>query len=298
MQLIEINNPHWQVGILPQQGGSLAYGRMRISGTWFDVLRPTPPPYSNPSSFLMLPWANRIRDGVLRYKGQTWQLRTTPDDGTARHGDVRKRAWQVIHADEQGVHLRFESDSAADFNFPFRLIADAHYFLEDTDWVWRVSLTNADTQPFPAGFGFHPYFVRHNPHMPMLHIPCEQAYTLTDAMPTAGAHAIPHRLDFREPRPVPDGAQLDDLLTARTPDDAPLRLIYRDWHTELHILADALYSHVILFNAADGSLAVEPQTNANDGFNLFARGVAGSGIFELAPQETVQAAVRLRLVRR
>jgi aldose 1-epimerase len=64
-----LQNKDWQVGILPETGASIAFGRMRYSGAWVDVLRPTAEAdYGNPSktsSFLMLPWANRIRDGLL-----------------------------------------------------------------------------------------------------------------------------------------------------------------------------------------------------------------------------------------
>jgi aldose 1-epimerase len=40
-------------------------------------------------------------------------------------------------------------------------------------------------------------------------------------------------------------------------------------------------------------VAVEPMTNANDGFNLLAQGIEGSGVFVLEPGETVRGEVRL-----
>src|SRR5690349_14388400 len=160
MMLHLLQNKDWQVGILPETGASIAFGRMRYSGAWVDVLRPTAEAdYSNPSktsSFLMLPWANRIRDGLLRFDGQSWQLQTTKDDGTARHGDVRKRAWQVLDSDEKSIRLSLHSSDFADFNFPFRLSTELSFRLEESDFVWEVSLKNEDERPFPAGFGFHP----------------------------------------------------------------------------------------------------------------------------------------------
>lgn len=291
-----LENKDWQVEILPETGGSIAFGRMRYSGAWVDVLRPTAEAdYSNPSktsSFLMLPWANRIRDGLLRFEGKSWQLQTTKDDGTARHGDVRKRAWNVLESGNHAIRLGLNSWDFTDFNFPFRFSTELSFRLEDSDFVWEVMLKNADNVAFPAGFGFHPYFMRHGETL--LQIPCNQQYILKNAMPDAAPIAIQSDLDFRTPRAITETMQFDDLLTGRE-GNAPLRLIYKDWQRALEIHADALYEHVILYSADDGTIAVEPQTNANDGFNLRENRIANGGVFVLQAGESINAAIRLRL---
>jgi aldose 1-epimerase len=289
----QIQNKHWQAGILPDAGGSLAFARMRYSGAWIDLIRPTPEGGS-PGSFLMLPWANRIRDGLLRYAGEQWQLKTA-DDGTARHGDVRKRSWVVGHRAGDRLTLHFDTATHDDFNWPFALMADLIFRLEDADFVWQVSLTNTDQRSFPAGFGFHPYFVHPAENMPRVQIPCDKQFPLAGSMATGAAQPIEPLVDFREPRPITPDMTLDHLLTNRNASQ-PIRLIYEDWGVELQIIADELFQHVVVFTAPDGAIAVEPQTNANDGFNLMADGVPGHGVFEVAPGETVIGEVRLRLV--
>ena len=61
-----LENEYWQVGILPETGASIAFGRVRRDDTWVDVMRPTDlADYDNPSqcaSFVLMPWSNRIRD--------------------------------------------------------------------------------------------------------------------------------------------------------------------------------------------------------------------------------------------
>lgn len=74
-----------------------------------------------------------------------------------------------------------------------------------------------------------------------------------------------------------------------------MRLIYEAWQTEIQMHTDRLYQHIILFSAEDASLAVEPQTNANDGFNLYENDIEGSGIFVIQPEESVRAAIKLRI---
>ena len=288
-----LQNEHWQAEILPELGASIGACRIRYRGAWVDVIRPTPPG-GKPGGFLMLPWANRIREGRLYFRGESWQLATTSDDHTARHGDVRKRPWEVIGEHEAVAHYRFEAAADDDFNFPFALSARLTYALEDTHFIWRVTITNRDTRPFPAGFGFHPYFQRYSETMPQLQIPCNKQFILTDVMATEAAVPIDPKVDFREPRPVPDEMTLDHLLTSRI-SDHPIRLIYTDWQTEIQMHTDAIFKHVVVYTALDGTLAVEPQTNANDGFNLMAKQVPGHGVFVLEPGQAMMGEVRLQV---
>lgn len=293
-----LQNKHWQVGILPETGASTAFARIRYSGAWVDVMRPTnEADYHNASkcsNFLMLPWANRIRDGILRYQGESWQLETA-SDGTARHGDVRKRPWQIIEQSETRLKLKIDSGDFENFNFPFAISAIVDYRLEDEDFVWEVTLTNQDERDFPAGFGFHPYFQRMNETMPMLEIPCDQYFILRDAMPDNAPVDIVPELDFRDLRPVTDTLVFDHLLANRNT-SKPIRLVYEAWATEIQMTVDDIFKHVILYSAPDGTLAVEPQSNANDGFNLRENGFDDGGIFVVQAGESIKSAIRLRVL--
>src|SRR5262245_33175971 len=104
-----LENEFWQVGILPETGASIAFGRVRRGDTWVDVMRPTAPTdygnSSNCASFIMIPWSNRIRDGKMRFNDVDYQLQVNSGDGTAIHGDVRKRAWKVDQADATSITL-------------------------------------------------------------------------------------------------------------------------------------------------------------------------------------------------
>lgn len=305
-----LQNDVWQVGILPETGGSIAFGRVKHrawSGKdWLDVLRPTAPTdYGNSSkcsSFIMMPWCNRIRDGILVFEGERCQLRTAQDDGTARHGDVRNRPWEITRASATMLGLYFDSRQAADVNFPFAFSALAEYALENHEFVWRLALTNEDERRFPAGFGHHPYFVRSpiQPQQwaeaPVLTIDCAQEFPLTDAMATGAPQPIAPEVDFRQARLVGDG-QFNHLLTGRS-DEAGhsevFRMRYADAGVELSVKADAIFRHIVLYTLDDQPfVAVEPMTNANDGFNLYEQGIEGSGVFVLEPGETVRGEVRL-----
>jgi aldose 1-epimerase len=294
--LITLQNDHWQAGILPGTGASIAFGRVWKDGAWLDLLRPTAEAdYGNSSkcaSFLMLPWCNRIKDGLLRFDGQTYPLRTTKDDGTARHGDVRGRAWKIESQTATAIHMSLRSVDFPDMNWPFAFEAEVAYALDEADFVWTVSLKNVDQRPIPAGFGHHPYFIRPAGDEPLLTVPCDTQFELVDFMAVAAPVPAQSAVDFRAPRLI--GAEaINHVLSGRTSAVAG-RLQYPAAGVRLSIKADALFEQVIIYTPpGEEAVAVEPMTNVNDGFNLYAAGIPGSGVFVLEPGETRTGTVRL-----
>jgi len=64
---------------------------------------------------------------------------------------------------------------------------------------------------------------------------------------------------------------------------------------DITLAADAILEQLVLYAPLGATFfAVEPWTNANDGFNLLANGIRGSGIFVLQPGEERSAAFTLR----
>jgi len=299
--LYTLTNDHWQVGILPETGGSIAFGRIRRVDGFADVMRPTAEAdYANASlcaSFIMLPWANRLRDAHFRFRDTDYQLESTSADGTAMHGVTRRLPWRVVSADETSIRMSFDSALYEKINFPFEFSAEAEYRLDGRDLVMALRLRNEDRQAFPAGFGHHPYFLRApggEDNAVQLEIPCDKQYTLVNALPDGPAQVITPVADFRRLRTL-DNAQHDDLLTARQ-GDKPMRIVYPAWNVELNFLVDPIFSHWLMF-APQGKpfFALEPQTNANDGFNLAAQGIESAGVFVLEPGEMREGMCRLRL---
>lgn len=297
IQVHQLQNKHWQVGILPRTGASIAYGRVRYGGVWIDVMRPTDESHYNnsslTSSFLMIPWSNRIREGRFDFDGKSYQLGDLKTYGTAMHGDVRSREWNIIHADETSIRLSFTSTDYEGVNFPFKFYAEAEYKLVDSDFLMTIAIKNIDEQEFPAGFGFHPYFVRGDNEQ--VKVPCEQHYELENALPITGVpQPLPERLEFRELRQL-DEKEIDDVFTSRI-EQEPAQIAYPDWNLQIDFHADELFKHFILFTPSNKPFfALEPVTNANDGFNLNNQGRENTGVFILKPNEQKQATAYLKV---
>ena len=300
IQVHQLQNKHWQVGILPQTGASVAYGRVRYGGVWLDIMRPTAETdYHNASlssSFLLIPWSNRIRAGKFHFGGTTYQLDDLKSDGTAMHGDVRGREWTVDYADDTKIRLTINSTEQEDVNFPFKFQAEVEYKLRDADFIATIKLKNIDHRDFPAGFGFHPYFVRgEGANDIQVKIPCDMHYVLKNALPTTGIpHSLPDELDFREFRSVGNQV-IDDVLTARIGNQAA-QIVYPEWKLQLDYHADKLFKHFVLFTPPNKPFfALEPVTNTNDGFNLYDKNIADTGVFLLRPNQEKQGTTFLRI---
>ena len=298
MILQTLENESWQVGVLPETGASTAFGRVRRGDQWIDVMRPTAASdYGNSSlcaSFIMLPWANRLRDAKFQFEGKTYQLQPSSNDGTAIHGTVRRLAWQVASEDKTRLVTTFDSSSYEKdkINFPFKFSARAEFWLDGLDFHMNVTLKNDDSQPFPAGFGHHPYFVRDAENKVQVQLFCEERFDLVDLMAAAPPVPIRPEADFRALKPL-GTKDFGDLFTQRTSETAA-RIVYPNAAVSIH--ADPLFQNVLLY-APEGQpfFAIEPQTNVNDGFNLLDQGIKGSGVFILQPGDSKSGLVTLRV---
>jgi aldose 1-epimerase len=297
-----IENDVWQVGILPPTGMSTAFGRIKNRGAWVDFMRPTPQESyghaSDCASYMLIPWSNRIKGGLFRFRGKDYQLKVNAGDGTAIHGTTRDFAWEVERADPHRVVGSFDSRQNEGANFPFAFSTRAEFRLDGPSFVNTVSVKNEGNEPMPAGFGHHPYFQRaisSEADSAMLEVPCTEYFDLDMCIPKGPPLPVESRLDFRKMRSI-STVHVDDCLTGRVP-GAPIRFSYPESKIDVTMECDPLFEQIILYMPAGRPFfAVEPLTNANDGFNLYDKGVRGSGVFVLEPGEEKAATFVLRVV--
>ncbi len=287
MPLLTLANDRLRIEITPEHGASLVDGLVRLAGGWFPLLRPTPPEavadgnVSRLASFTLAPFSNRIPAGRFTFAGRDFQLRPNTPEGHTQHGDVRRRPWQLRASDGESATLALDTRDFADFNYPFPFTAEIRYALQAGEFHTDFRLTNVGEEAMPAGFGFHPYFQRtlaDPAESVTLAARCGGVYA--GLIPTAPAGAVPPELDFAHERPLADKAlnhcfaDWDGRATLRWPGSG----------VTATLTAAAPLRHLVLFApAGEAFFAVEPVTNASNGFNLHAAGLAGSGTLVLAP---------------
>ncbi|HEY0216687.1 MAG TPA: aldose epimerase [Cellulomonas sp.] len=299
--VVVLRSDAWEVGVLPGTGASVAYGRILTSAGWVDLLRPTPAhartSWARSASFPLVPWSNRIDGGVLPFRGRTWQLARTAEDGTALHGVGAGYPWRVTDRTVGSVVLDLDSEDLTGVNFPWRFRSRIVYALRGPSLVVTTTVENADVEPFPAGFGHHPYLRRYlaaptGEDGPLLHVPASRGYALDRAMATGPAGAIPARADFRSARPV-GTVFVDDVLTGLDP-AVLARVVYPE--AEVTFTADPVYSHAVVYAPRRRPyLAIEPVTHVNGGFALHDAGVPGTGVLVLEPGESTSGTFTVRI---
>ncbi len=300
-RVLTLRSDVWELDVLPGTGAALGGGRVRTAdGVWRDLLRPTrgANALGDPekcSSFPMIPWSNRIRGGALSFDGRTWQLQQNGADGSAIHGAARHSTWDVAARTSSSVTLDLDTSDLTGVNFPWCFSARLVYEVEGPTLSVTTTVRNTDAEPFPAGFGHHPYLQRSllpvgdpsplTPGNPVLQIPAHGGYALDAGNAVRPAGPVPPRADFRSRRPL-GHAFVDDVLTARDLDE-PVRVEYPDAGVAVALDADPVFEHLVVYAPRRRPyFAIEPATNVNNGFALHDAGVPGTGVFVLEPGQS------------
>jgi aldose 1-epimerase len=198
----------------------------------------------------MAPFAGRIRDGILRFRGATHQLeRSFPPN--AIHGTVFTRPWRVASAAPDSAVLT--TDLGPGWPFSGRVTQT----IELAAGGLGAAMTLEADEPMPAWLGWHPWFRRQLAGVPLQlsFEPSRMYVRAADGLPTG---------EVGPPTPRP----WDDAFTGV--DESP-RLT---WPGVLELELSSTAAYWVVFDERDDAMCVEPQTAPPDAVNLAE--VAGS----------------------
>jgi aldose 1-epimerase len=284
-----LENSHLRIELTPEHGASVINCFAKLGERWVPILRHTPLEaaqagnVSRMASFTLAPYSNRLLNARFNFNGREYQLQPNTPEGHVQHGDVRRRAWQLAHADATSATLNFDSRAFADFNFPFPFTAQIQYTLEGRAFRTRFQMQNVGKEAMPAGFGFHPYFPRRlNAPDEAVEIQARAAGIYPALIPTSAAVPVPPEIDFPELRPLGNIVMND----CRAGWDGRATIRWPRAGVTLELKATEPLRHLVLFSPeGEDYFAVEPVSNATNGFNLLASGVPGHGVVVLQPGE-------------
>ncbi len=298
--LVTLENRRIQAKIAPGIGGSLYSLKRRINEEWIEVTRPTPESALNDAdpgsfaSFVMIPYSNRIANGLLRFAGCEHQLRINNADGHTIHGDVRSRPWTITEQTDRNLILQFNSAEFPDINWPFPFKSQLEHRVEGEALVISMAVKNKGDSRMPVGMGIHPYFRR--ALVPddevTLQVPIQGVYPGDSPIPNGPWQPAPAWMDFSSPRKL--GREFIDNCFRSTGHQNVIS--WSQSGVSLLMDHDAVFQHVIVFCPENKDyFAVEPVTNANDGFNLAERGVEDTGTYVLEPDEVFSGSITLSI---
>ena len=243
------------------------------------------------ANFHMIPYSNRIRDGRFRFNDQDIQLAEA--EAHAIHGALRKLSWRVKSDTDSGFVCAYSAPADGPVNWPWPMTAEIHYAVKENTISSTMRVRNDGDSPMPVGFGWHPYFVRTiDGESPEIRLPVTGVYSDNhgDCLPIGPSHALPPTLDFRHSRVLDQTQRIDHCFSGL---DGPVTITWPRRNINLQMQASNNCGHLVLFNPDKPHFAIEPVTNANDGFNLSTQGV-NSGVITLAPGEWASGDFSLR----
>jgi aldose 1-epimerase len=113
-------------------------------------------PTPGASGIVLVPWPNRIRDGIWTHDGQERRLAISePALGNASHGLLRFTPYLAQSASTDAVVLR--ADVYPQTGYPFHLETTVGYTLTDEGLTVTHRIRNAGADTAPVAVGAHPY---------------------------------------------------------------------------------------------------------------------------------------------
>lgn len=277
MEKIKIVQHQWVVELMPELGGAISL--CCFDGQ--DMLRPAldnPGEARDTSCFPLVPFSNRIENGVFEFGGRRITLpKNMGDHPHPLHGQGWRAPWQIAAQAKGSATLtyRHEPDS-----WPWRYEARQDFDLTPDCLVVRLGVTNLSEEPMPAGLGLHPYFQRNTGTT--LHTGLSNMLESTDQQIPIRLVPLPPELDFSRGLKI-DDLDLDHCFTGWDKDALitwPGR-VYR-----LHMQGDEDLTHLVVYTPKGADFfCVEGVENMNNAFNWMDRGI-DTGLKILKPGES------------
>jgi len=239
---------------------------------------------------LLIPWPNRIQDGIYEFEGHRHQLPLNePTLHNAIHGLSRWEAWRATEREPSRVVM--EHTIHAQPGYPFTLALRVDYSLADDGLSVSTTATNIGADACPYGAGAHPYLTLGTPTVDRLVLQAPGRRVLVHDerdLPVGSEPVDGTEFDFREARPI-GTTVLDNAFTdlERGPDGhAGVTLHDPDAGRTVTLSVDEHYDYLMLFTGDPlpdvnrRALAVEPMTCPPNAFRT------GDSLIRLAPGDS------------
>jgi len=242
---------------------------------------------------LLMPWPNRIRDGLYTFEGEEHQLGLSePHTHNAIHGLVRWATWHVVEHTASRIELGLRL--MAQTGYPWTLELGVVYELGEDGLTVTQRATNVATTNAPFATGAHPYFTLDTGGT-------IDAWTLDSSAATrvlsderllpTGTEPVDGTIyDFRGGKSL-DGVDMDTCFADLAFGADGISTVTLSTTTAsgeeraVQMWQDAHHPWLMVYtannrNPARTAIAIEPMTASVDAFN------SGEGLIVLAPGET------------
>ncbi|GAA2103310.1 aldose 1-epimerase family protein [Microlunatus panaciterrae] len=238
----------------------------------------------------LLPWPNRIRDGVYTFAGEQHQLALSePERHNAIHGLVRWVPWTLVSRSESSVTQQVRVYPQQ--GWPGIVEATITHSVDEAGLRVDVQASNLGTEPTPFGYAAHPYLTAGESTVDELavRLPADRYLEVDERLLPIAIHPVDGTVfDLRAGDPLGQ-LNLDTAFTGLQADDGRWRVTLSLGQRTTTLWADEAYTWLQVFTGGDSrqmSVAVEPMTCGPDAFN---EGPTADGVIVLAPGQSFAA---------
>ncbi|WP_221393351.1 aldose 1-epimerase [Dyadobacter sp. NIV53] len=286
--------------VIPELGGIVRQLSLRKGLTLYSVLKTPPTPNAltedtQSASELLFPFASRIPEGKYTFLGKEYQLGKNEAGKTnAIHGLVRKQKFnfekQSINQDSASIEFSFPLKDLE--GYPFDVNFSVLYTLfSDGRFTLKYEATNTGTEPCPAMFGWHPYFLLGNEMTDAwkINIPSDHIVDFNNNMIPIGTKPFNYEQPMLLYRKVLDNC----FIVKSETKSAVTELISDNQHITLRIeqeTGEGKFNYLVIYTPpAKDCVAIEPLTGNVDAFNN------GEGLNILAPGNSISGIITVSL---
>lgn len=247
---------------------------------------------------VLVPWPNRIVDGVYSFEGKNYQLALTEPKRThAIHGLLGWVDWTPV--DQSRSSVRLAASVVPQMGYPFRLQVEVLYTLDDDGFHTAITTVNPGPAAAPYGVSAHPYLVAGEGRVDdwTLEVPASSVLLVTSdrLIPTELTDVTSSpEFDFREPRVI-GSAFVDHAYTRIDYDGGGATVAVRASDGRGAAITFGEACPWVQIHTADKpdpavsrlGLAAEPMTCPPDAFN------SGTDLIVLGPGDTHEVQWRI-----
>ena len=255
--------------------------------------------FGNP---VLFPFPGRIPKGTFQFQNQTFQMPVNFSDGTAIHGFVHDKKWEISEIsppsdNEVSITSTYDLNAEIQEYFPFPFHLEMTYTLREYEIETLFVAKNVGDKAFPFGYGLHPYFQLHGKREDwVLYCPGTEQFILDDLIPRGDRILVPEEYDFQEEKSL-DDVYLDDLFGDLKKQNGKIISWIRNLKTNFKLIvsSDQNFDYYVLFAPDWGDfICIEPYTCIPNAYNLSNRRMV-TGLRILEPNETYKAKILFKV---
>ena len=281
---VHLRNKVWSLTVLPDKGACVSSCQcfgfpVMHSGNLKQIETGN---IFSASCFPMVPYSNRIENGIFSFQGQTQHIQKNhPDNIFPIHGTGWEKSWQIDRETETHCDLSMTYSPEAG-GWPWVFKAQQKIKIEGVKLTYQLSIKNKDRVPFPVGLGLHPSFSN---------ALTAQARFKTGDMWACDARLIPVRktaltpeTDFSQGKKI-QNCQLDNCFEDW---DGFAQIKWPLFEGAIHMKASPEFSSLVVYiDSKNDYFCLEPVTHVNNALNMD----CGRPMKVLKPNETFSADV-------